>query len=142
MKKSVSFVAALWLLNACAPGAADPDADVKEQACKFAEAYFGYDFVKARLFVTPESEKWLRFAASNVTQEDVDLLNATSEAVSVAATDCCHQNDSTARVMVTVCNAVVKDSLERPARVAGEAEFALMLVRRGDEYRVKMESPI
>ena len=140
MRKFVLFIAALWLLNACGLNATDPDADVKEQACKFAEAYFNYDFVKARRFVTPESEKWLRFAASIVTQEDVDLINATSETVSVSVTDCYHQNDSTARVTMTVYNAVVKDSLERPARMASETEVALMLVRRGDEYRVKMWS--
>ena len=142
MKKFVFFVAALWLLNACSLNAVDPDAEVKEQACEFAEAYFNYDFIKARRFVTPESEKWLRFAASNVTQEDVALMNATSRTVSIAATDCYHQNDSTVCVMATVYNAVMKDSIGQPAHVAEAAKFTLTLVRRGDKYQVRMECPI
>ena len=52
----------------------DPDAKVLSNVTAFAEAYFNYDFEKAKRMVTPESEKWLRFIASNITQEDIDLV--------------------------------------------------------------------
>ena len=130
---------AAWLLSACNHGEVDSDAALKKQAEDFAVAYFNYDYTKARQFVTPESEKWLRFAASNVTQEDIDLINAASETVAVAATDCCHQNDSMVCVRVIVYNAVLKDSLERSAHTASEAEFVLTLVNRDRAYLVKME---
>ena len=139
MRKYVLFGVAAWLLNACSPSETDLNAAAKEQAQQFAEAYFNYDFDQARRFVTPESEKWLRFAASNVTQEDVDLINATSDQVSVAATDCQYQDDSTTCVRVIVYNAVLKGSLGRPAHTASEAEFVLTLVNRDGAYLVKLE---
>ena len=140
MRKYLLFMVAIMLLNACSQSAADPDAAVKAQAQRFAEAYFNYDFDKACRFVTPESEKWLRFAASNVTQEDVDMINATSAEVSVAVTDCQHQSDSVACVRVIVYNAVLKNNLEQPAYVADEADFALTLVNRAGDYLIKLES--
>lgn len=140
MRKYVLFMVSAWLLNACSHADGDADAAVKERARQFAEAYFNYDFAGARRFVTPESEKWLRFAASNVTQEDVDLVNAVSpESVEMVATACQHEDDSTARVMVIVYNAVLKDSLGQPAHVAEEAEFTLTLVSRDGGYLVRME---
>ena len=139
MRKYVLFVAALCFLTACSHTETDSDATVKEQAEKFAEAYFNYDFGKAHRFATPESKKWLRFAASNVTQEDIDLINATSNKISVVATDCHHQDDSTTCVRVIVYNAVLKDDLGRPAHTATEAEFVLTLVNREGDYLVKMD---
>ena len=139
MRKYVLFIAALCFLTACSHSETDSDAVVKEQAEKFAEAYFNYDFGKAHRFVTPESGKWLRFAASNVTQEDIDLINATSDQVSVTATDCQYQDDSTTCVRVIVYNAVLKGGFGRPAHTASEAEFVLTLVNRGGAYLVKME---
>ena len=139
MRKYILLTAAVGLLNACGHVGADADVAVKEQARQFAEAYFNYDFDKARRFVVPESEKWLRFAASNVTQEDVDLVNAAQKAASAEVTMCDHQNDSTVCVMVSVRHVVLKDTIGRPAYTADEAEFALTLVRRGADYQVRME---
>ena len=139
MRKSVLFIAVLWLLNACGFGVGAPDADVKEQAQEFAEAYFNYDFITACRFATSESEKWLRYAASNVTQEDVDLINANSERASAEVTACHRQNDSIAHVMVMVHHAMLKDSIGHPVYVADEIEFALTLVRRDGNYLVRME---
>ena len=139
MKIYSLLIAAAWLLNACDGAETEPDAGIKEQARKFAEAYFNYDFATASHLATPESEKWLRFAASNVTQEDIDVINGTPEAATAEVTKCCHLDDSTARVVVTVSGVVLKDSIGQPAHVASEAEFALTLVRRNDDYIVRME---
>ena len=139
MRRCVLFVMTLWLLNACGYIGADPDGTIREQAQRFAEAYFSCNYAEACRLATPESEKWLRFAASNVTQEDVDFINAASETVSAAVTECYHENDSTARVVVTVYNGVLKDSLARPAYVAADAWFTLTLVNREGTYLVRME---
>ena len=139
MRKYVLFMVSAWLLNACSHADGDADAAVKERARQFAEAYFNYDFISARSLATPESEKWLRFAASNVTQEDVDLINATSKSTSIAVTDCHRLDDTTTCVRVIVYNAVLKDTIGRPAHVASEADFALTLVNREGTYLVRME---
>ena len=139
MRKGILFVIIVCLLNACRPTADNSDIAIREQAQKFAEAYFAYDFIRAARFATPESEKWLRFAASNVTQEEIDLINATSKTADIEVTNCYPQNDSTTLVMMTVFNAILKDTLGHPAHMANEADFALTLVKRNGDYQVKME---
>lgn len=138
MKKTIQLLAAASLLNACAHTGNDPDAALKEQARQFSEAYFSYNFAKARQYVTPDSEKWLQFAASNLTQADIDLINATSQQLTVTPTQCTHLNDSASHVNVVLYNAVLKDNLEQPAHTAETADFTLTLIKRGDQYLVRM----
>ena len=47
---------------------------LKKQVDSFAVYYFNWQFHKAVRFVTPESEKWMSYAASQVHQADIDLL--------------------------------------------------------------------
>lgn len=49
---------------------------LRMDADSFAVNYYNWHFEKALRFCTPESEKWLRFTASNVHQADVDSLRA------------------------------------------------------------------
>lgn len=49
---------------------------LRMDADSFAVNYYNWHFEKALRYCTPESEKWLRFASSNVHQADVDSLRA------------------------------------------------------------------
>lgn len=78
---------ALWLLgsvlmiSACDKTAAlSPDERAAKVAEGFAVAYFNYDFERAAKYCNEGSMKWLKFAASQLTQEDIDKLNGKDEA--------------------------------------------------------------
>ena len=129
-----------WLaLLGCHEAETAPEEKVMVQAAAFADAYFNYDFDRARKMVTPESEKWLRFAASNVTQEDVDLLNAQEENATVEAEDYERWNDSTLVVTVTVRNFLKKDSLGKEGVMTDEAQFRLTAVEHEGDFLIRME---
>ena len=49
---------------------------VEQSVVGFAQNYFNLRYQKALNACTPESEKWVRFKATNITQEDVDVYNS------------------------------------------------------------------
>ena len=127
------------LMASCEKEPYDPDRMVSETAEQFAEAYFNFDFEEALDHVDPASAKWISFAASNVTQSDIDLynqLNADTEA-DVCAVD--WMNDSTATVTVIVKNVVEKQRFGQPSHVVDEAEYQLTVIERSNKAFVRME---
>ena len=60
------------MMTACEKEQYDPDRLVSEKAERFAEAYFNFDYQEAIEHVDSASVKWINFAASNVTQSDID----------------------------------------------------------------------
>ncbi len=139
MKRLVLFALGLLLCIGCEQTEKDLDAKVLEHVAAFAEAYFNYDFEKARKMVTPDSEKWLKFAASNVTQEDVDLLNAQEGVATVVAEDYERLNDSALVVTLTVRDFLTKDSLGATGRIEAEGEFRIIAIRHDKSFLVRME---
>ena len=136
------LTAAALLLASCKPSATALDEEVQTTAADFAQAYFNYDYESALKLATPESEKWLRYAASNVTQAVVDLYNAQQEGVVVAIDDFYWTNDTMASVSVSVSNFVVDDSIHSAPRIADEGLFRLTLVRRDGKLAVRMAGPL
>jgi hypothetical protein len=142
MKKVAILVSVVLLATACSETPKAPDALVSDKALAFAEAYLNYDYQEALRHVTPESEKWLRYAASNLTQEDIDAVNGQEEAATVEADDVTWTSDSTAVVAITASNLMVKDSIGKAAYWHEEAEYRLTVVKRDGRYYVRMACPL
>jgi predicted lipid-binding transport protein (Tim44 family) len=139
MKYYAFFIIALMGLTACTEMHSAHNERVEKCANAFAEAYFNYDFMAARELVTPESEKWLRFAASNMTQEDIDMLNASSVAATTEVSDITTVDDSTAIATIKVKDFLQKDSIGRAGKMVDEAQFELTVIKRDKQYFVRME---
>ena len=54
---------------------------------KWAEAYFNFDYKEAMGYMTPESAKWIRFAASNITEKDVEFIRSQNQNTVIHITD-------------------------------------------------------
>ena len=83
MKKLLIWALALSL-TACSMLRKDDD-QATAVAVEWGEAFFNCDYHAAEALCTPESRRWLQFAASNTTQQDLDLLK--QQAAEVEATD-------------------------------------------------------
>ena len=142
MKKTFLQLTAALLLVACVPSQSDTDEEAQEAAIDFAEAYFNYDFKTAAKHSTPESEKWLRYAASNVTQEVVDLYNAQERRATTEVDDFYWNNDTTATVVIRISHYVADDSIAAAPHIAEEGLFCLTIVRRDGKMLVRMASPL
>lgn len=119
-------------------GCADNDNEAEHVAREWGEAYFNYDFRHALDFVTPESERWLRFAASNITQSDLDALQDNGQAT-VAIDGYYAGSDTTGTAYLNVSNWLCPDSVGRAGSVQELASFQVSMVNRNGRWMVRME---
>lgn len=112
---------------------------VEKTAMAWAEAYFNYDFSGAEKYVTPESQKWLSFAASNVSQDDIDELRQKKEGATISVDDYEECNDSTAVVTMEVNGFLLRDTIGRPGHIANGLRYQIVVVRRDGRQMVRME---
>ncbi len=116
---------------------------LKDNVDSFATAYFNWQYKAALPFCTQESEQWLRYAASNVHQEDVDILRAQDEGASHEINEIVYnKDDSTAYARITVRNFLQMDTIGTAGHIVKEAQIRIPLVVRNKKWLVKMEAPL
>ena len=137
MKKTL--VLALSLLLAACDMIQNDDNEATSTAVQWGEAFFNCDYHAAEALCTPESRRWLQFAASNTTQQDLDLLK--QHAAQIEATDFFPEANDTLRVVELVVRNSVKPTVagEEPSQV-DEALFHTTVVKRNGYWLVRMAS--
>ena len=111
MRQLLFFLTAITMAS-CNAGFEGDDAALKV-ATDWADAYFNCDFHEAATFATPESDKWLRFAASNTTEQDLQTLEGKATATA--------------------------DDYFSPAQIQEEGTFLITVVKRDGKWKVRME---
>ena len=106
----------------------------------FAVYFFNWRLDKAAQFCTPDSKKWLQFAASQVQAEDLEQMKnlPNNFAYSYEIT----QGDTkgvAAEVALNVENFFVLDSIGKPGRLKDSATFPLRLVKQDGTWKVKLD---
>ena len=134
MKQLLLFVAAI-LLAGC-DGGMTGDQQARNAAEDWADAYFNCDFKDASGYVTPESQKWLQFAASNTTAEDLKLIQEASGAKVTASEGFDEANDTMRLVTLTVTNYLTAQ--QQTSVLAKEGIFKVVVVKRNEDWQVRM----
>ncbi len=106
----------------------------------FANEFFNLRYGNAATLCTQESRKWLEYSASNVSQDDLDLVNnypdtATCEVMDISMTDV-----SEATVKLKVHNFLDNDSLENKSRICSTAVFSFNLHKENDNWKVVLDA--
>lgn len=116
------------------------DTQLKEDADSFATHYYNWHFEQAMRYCSPGSEKWLRYAASNVRQADIELLRAKASdaTVEVGDIDFLNGGDS-ATVSVTVSDFLRMDTIGTGATPVGKATFLLPMVIHEGKWKVVLD---
>lgn len=128
------FIAALSLTSCFHHG----ENDARDAVDSFSVAYFNWRFKDAMPFVTPQSKQWLRFAASQVDQEDVDSLRAKQYAAEVKVDDVSSVNDTTKLATVIVRDFLAMDSIGRGPRAVPADTFHIPVALTGGYWRVDL----
>ncbi len=139
MKKFALITTTVAFMAACTSQFSSSQNKAGHAATAFAEAYFNYDFAKATELTTPETAKWLRFAASNITQENINELNKRNEGAGVTLTDCEELSDTLCEAVVEVDNYMAIDSIGGPGVFRDGGVFRLTVVERDGRWMVRME---
>ena len=125
-------------LSACHKGDED---QMRETVDSFAEAYFNWQFQKALPYVTPASGRWLHYAASQVTQEDIDSLRAMAEGAGCKIQSVDYSDvDTLAVVTVAVSHFLAMDTIGRPSHLVDEAVCRLPVVFANDKWKVCLKA--
>lgn len=135
---SFAFVAALCLASACS---LKDDAAVETCAKSFGQNYFNLRLQQASGLCTDRSYKWIEFYASNISQGDVDVLNAQTDSALCDIDDIDINGDS-ARVKMTVRNFLLCDSIGRPGRMCKQGKCRLTLRKEGETWKVDLDGPV
>ena len=106
-------------------------------ATNWADAYFNCDFHDAANYTTPESDKWLRFAASNTTEQDLEVLQG--KATATADDYFTVANDTLRIVTLHVKNFLKSVVVGAPAQLQEEGIFLVTVVKRDGKWKVRME---
>lgn len=137
MKKLLIWVLALSL-TACSMLRKDDD-QATAVAVEWGEAFFNCDYHAAEALCTPESRRWLQFAASNTTQHDLDMLR--QQAAQVEATEFFPVASDTLRVVeLMVRNSVSPTIHGGESAQVEEALFHVTVVKRNGSWQVRMAS--
>lgn len=135
---SFALVAALCLASACS---LKDDAAVETCAKSFGQNYFNLRLQQASGLCTDRSYKWIEFYASNISQDDVGVLNAQTDSALCDIDDIDIDGDS-ARVKMTVRNFLLCDSIGRPGRMCKQGKCRLTLRKEGETWKVDLDGPV
>lgn len=143
MKISFLTVICLLIFGSCTKHQISEDEEkITSVTNNFATQYFNFALKEAMQFCTPESEKWIKFMASNITQEDIDVLKNKSEGATHNTDEIIYVNDTLANVKCHVFNVVKIDTIGQPGKVSEHETYNINVVKRGDKWMIKMEGPL
>ena len=130
----------VFLLTGCQLINGKSENAVDEPLTNWAAAYFNFHYQDALEYTTPESGKWIRFAASNITEQDVAFIKNQDKNAQVEIIDR-HMmaGDSTCSARIRVSNYVELGSFGQENKQVDNAEFQVILVNRDGKWLVKME---
>lgn len=128
------------LLGGCQLTGGDGQGAADKVLQSWAEAYFNYDYEEALELMAPESGKWIHFAASNITEKDVEALQQKAKDASVTILN----NHVAETDTLTVATIEVTDFYEHSdllgeGKIVDKATFHITLVKRDGRWMVRTE---
>ncbi len=138
MNKYISLFTIVFLA-ACSFGN-QGDEEALQVAEQWGDAFFNCDFHRAERYCTTDSKQWLQFAASNTTEQDLQLLQQNEDGATVTAEDFFPEaNDTMRMVMLQVKNHLSTPAIGDTAIMVEKSVFRIPVVKQKGEWRVKME---
>ena len=133
MKQLLLFMATILMVG-CDMGI-DGDQQAKNAAEAWADAYFNCDYKDASGYVTPESQKWLQYAASNTTAEELKVLKDAGGA-QVAVEELFDEANDTMRLVTLNVTNSLKPS--KNPELVKDGIYKVVVVKRADSWQVRM----
>ena len=132
------FTILLWCFSSC--GHINQSDSAEACVDSFSQHYFNWQFQCSMPFVTPTSQKWLRYVASQVQQDDVEQLRnmpqgATYKIINVDTED----GDSVAVSHVLVRDFLCMDTIGKKSHVVDETTYEIKLHFQGGKWLVNLD---
>lgn len=137
---SIAFtIASIYAFSSCQEHEGSED-QLKADVDSFAIHYYNWHFPRAIKYCTPESVKWLQYAASNVHDADIELLQKKPNDATIEISDIDYGDDEvTATITLSVENFLQMDTIGQEAHLVTNAEFHLPMVLHQGKWKVKLD---
>ncbi len=112
---------------------------VEQAASKFSEYFYNLNYPAAEALATPSSANLLKFLASNVRQQDLDLLHAQTPATVSILESSIDSNGEEAQVICQISNALVIDIIKSKAEITESLVDTLQLTKVGSKWLIKKD---
>ena len=142
MKTKGLLLLVMATLIGCGESRDGSEEQLMEVVDSFSVSYFNYDLQKAQRYSTVDSEKWLQFIATNIQQEDVDILRQQDLPATVEIGEVNYTGDSSAIVNISVQNFLSMDSIGKAGQMTDHASFRLNALIQNGKWRIRMEGPL
>ncbi len=143
MKINYLLIVICAFFSACEQRVPRNEEQLAKVADSFCVRYFNYDFAGAGRYCTDDSRRWIQFAASNVTEHDLEILYEQETAAHIEVTSIAyHEPDTTATVTVVVENYWDMDDIEDHSRSLvyhRVGVFKFPMVKQQDRWKIRME---
>lgn len=114
--------------------------ELRSTVDSFSVAYFNWQFQRAKRYSDNQSLIWLRYAASQVNQEDVDSLKAMKEGAAIKIKDINISDDENSAVAtVEVRNFLSMDSIGRAPHIINKATFQIPAKHRNGQWKISLK---
>ncbi len=129
----------IYALTGCQPHEGSED-QLKADADSFATYYYNWHFPKAIKYCTPESERWLRFAASNVHEADITQLQQKAEDATIEIKELDFaDNETSAVVTLLIHNFLQMDTIGQEAHLVEQTSISLPMEIHQGIWKVKLD---
>ena len=108
----------------------------------FAIAYFNYDFQTAAKFCTPESEKWLRYEASQMKESDVERLIAKKHGAGYIVKSVEKMSDSLSVATLEVHDYYINTTIDSIGQEESKIIFVIPMCYQNKQWLVTLKSPL
>ncbi|WP_278372752.1 hypothetical protein [Segatella bryantii] len=126
--------------NSCSEKELSKEELLIAQVDSFANYYYNWRFKDAMPYCTSTSEKWLKYASSNVHDVDIDTLRNQTEGASCEIEDVeINENTNTATVKITVKNFLQMDTIGTSCHMINEGSFTLQAIYINRNWKIRME---
>lgn len=143
MKISFLTIICLLIFGSCTKHYQSEDEEnIISVTDQFASNYFNFKLKEAIPLCTPESEKWIRFMASNIFQEDIDVINNNTKSTTHETDEVNYVNDTLATVKCDAYNVFKIDTIGHPGRISEHEVYNINVVKRDGKWLIKMEGPL
>lgn len=138
MTKSRTILFLLFLilisLNSCKEK--NQEEKTIEDVTAFATAYFNWDFPHASKYAKPETQEWLSFLASQITEEDITTLREKEEEATIEVEDVEFvESNNSATTTISVNNYLLMDSIGKRPIIYEHSVYTITMSKENKSWK-------
>lgn len=137
MRLISAFVTAyiIVIFAACGNGRSEED-NARNEVERFAKTFFNYDLKTAQEYCTLESRRWIEYIATNIGEDDIEVLRSKEDKAEVTVKSIILDNDSAGTATIAISNYLRLDTIGKAGTISDLTSVRMQIVKRNGRWMV------